>query len=119
MIKNLSHFIFFLLLACSSVTPEDRETILEQWKGHETKELNEHFYFKNLPRNTIKHADGRETWIYRDQSTYQSAAYCQSLGGCMGIPFYNCDTAFSIKDGIILGAEQNGACPPIATIKIK
>lgn len=108
-----------VLFACSSKPTKNPALVREEWKGHTTKELEDHPYFKSLPLNKRKHEENLETWIYRDQSHYQSSAYCQSLGGCMGMPFYNCDSAFSVKNGIILGFEQNGSCPPVSTIEVE
>lgn len=108
--------ITLLFFSCSTTTKEERDIALESWKGHSVEDLKKHSYFRELPVNKKKHQDGSETWILRDQSRYQTSAYCQSLGGCMGMPYYNCDNAFSIKDGIIQAFEQNGTCPPIKTI---
>lgn len=105
--------------ACSTTKEEDQQVALEEWKGHETEELKDHPYFGYLPLNKKKHPDGRETWIFRDQSRYQSRAYCESLGGCMGMPYYNCDTAFSVKDHVIEAGQQNGTCPPVTTIEVQ
>ena len=58
---------------------------------------------------------GLETWIFKDQTPFQSSAYCQSLGGCQGMTIYNCESAFSVKDDEILGFEQSGICPGIKT----
>lgn len=91
---------------------------MEEWKGHSTDELMSHPYFRTLKVMKNEHDQGIETWIFRDQTRYQSSAYCQSLGGCMGLPYYNCDTAFSVQQGKILTAEQNGSCPPGNTIEV-
>lgn len=109
-------FITLLIVACSTPSKEEREVALESWKGHTVEELKKHSYFRDLPVNKKKHPDGTETWIYRDQTKYQSSAYCQSLGGCMGLPYYNCDNGFSIKNGVIIAYQQSGTCPPIKTI---
>lgn len=102
--------IVSLLLSCSS-TENQKKVAWESWISRPVKEIEKHPYFRNLPVKKIKHANGIETWLYRDQSRFQSDSYCQSLGGCQGLPIYNCDNAFSIQDGIILGFEQNGSCP--------
>lgn len=102
--------ILFSLFSCSS-TQDQKELARESWKGRSTKELGKHPYFKHLPIKKVKHEYGLETWIFRDQSRFQSDSYCQSLGGCQGIPIYNCDNGFSIKDDVILGFEQTGSCP--------
>lgn len=102
--------ILSILFSCSS-TEKQKELAWESWINQSVKELDKHPYFKNLPLKKIKHDNGIETWLYRDQSRFQSDSYCQSLGGCQGMPIYNCDNAFSIQDGIILGFEQNGSCP--------
>lgn len=116
MTHSILLFFALLLAACSTTTQEQREVALESWKGHTVEDLKKHSYFRDLPVNKKKHPEGTETWIFRDQSRYQTSAYCQSLGGCMGLPYYNCDSAFSIKDGVILAYQQNGTCPPIKTI---
>ena len=106
-----------ILAACSTPSPKKKVLAREKWIGLTTKDIEKHPYFKNLPVKKLKNTDGVETWVYRDQTNYQSSAYCQSLGGCMGMPFYNCDNAFSIKDGTILGYDQNGSCPPAKSIE--
>lgn len=115
-------FTTILLLvttACSSPQKQEekRTLALEDWKGHNVSELEEHRYFKFLPLKKIPHDGGIETWVYKDQSKFQTGAYCQSLGGCMGMPQYNCENIFSVKDGVILGFEQDGGCPGASTIE--
>lgn len=104
------------LIACAS-TDEKRKVVWESWKGKTAKKLEKHPYFKHLPVQKVKHTSGLETWVFRDQSRFQSDSYCQSIGGCLGMPIYNCDNAFSIKNNIILGYEQNGTCPPVKVIE--
>ena len=115
--KALMVLVTFLL-ACSTSTPKDKKIALEDWNGHTTEELMSHPYFRTLGLTKKSHKNGTETWIFRDQSRYQSSAYCQSLGGCMGIPIYQCDTAFSIEGNKILTAQQSGSCPPAKTIEV-
>jgi hypothetical protein len=108
---------FLLLLSCS--TKKLREKQLkswESWNGRNVSEIEEHPYFKNIRhRKQIKHDDGSETWLFKDQTPVQTGAYCQSLGGCTGMPIYNCENAFSIKDGIVQGFEQKGTCPELTS----
>lgn len=103
--------------SCTSVNRDEKILAWEEWKGRPVAALEEHPYFKTLPVSKIKHEDGLETWVLRDQARFQTDAYCQSLGGCIGMPTYNCDNAFSVKDGLILGYEQNGSCPGLKTIE--
>ena len=111
------HFLMILLLSCSSIKKEDRLLAWETWKGKSVTDIEKQHYFKNLTVVKIKHEEGLETWILRDQTQIQTGSYCQSLGGCLGMPTYNCDNAFSVKDGVILSFEQNGSCPGIKTIE--
>lgn len=115
--------VFLVLLGCSHQKQEEidqkRILALESWKGHSTSELLKHHYFGHLPVKKVKHDDGLETWVFRDQTRYQSSAYCQSLGGCTGIPFYQCDNAFTVKDDLILEFKQNGSCPPVGAIEVE
>lgn len=111
--------ILVMTSGCSFVKKQEKNRLLaqEDWKGHNVSELKEHTYFKYLPVKKIKHEDGVETWILKDQSKFQTGAYCQGLGGCMGMPQYNCDNAFSVKDDMIIGFEQSGGCPGASTIE--
>lgn len=88
-----------------------------QWEGRDVSEIEEHKYFKHLPRKIVKNKSGIDTWIYRDQTRYHTDAYCQSLGGCISIPTYNCLNAFSVQDNTILDFDQEGTCPGINTIR--
>ena len=114
--------INFILLAlsfisCTSINPDKKVLAWEEWKGLPTSALDQNAYLKSLPVTKVKHPDGLETWVLRDQARFQTGAYCQSLGGCIGVPTYNCDNAFSVKDNIILGFEQNGSCPGVKVIE--
>ncbi len=117
--NKLPLLILILITAsCSSrKAVEKRLLAQEDWKGRNVSELKEHPYFQHLPITKIPHEDGIETWVLRDQSKFQTDAYCQSLGGCMGMPQYNCDNAFSVKDNVILGFDQSGGCPGPSTIE--
>jgi hypothetical protein len=111
-------FLLMVVMSCSTKKLKEKTLLVkEEWKGRSVEELKEHPYFKNLRVKKISHEDQTETWIYRDQSHIQTSAYCDSLGGCMGMPFYNCDTAFTIKNGVVEGVEQNGGCPGPKTIE--
>lgn len=122
----MRHFFWILisltLVSCArnpvSKFKEDQKVAWEAWKGLPTKTIEKNPYFKHLPVSKVKHPDGLETWLYRDQSRFQSDSYCQSLGGCIGMPIYNCDNVFSVKDDVILGFEQNGGCPGFKTIEV-
>lgn len=107
------------MISCSSVPKEKVTVALESWKGRKATELDKHPYFKNIPLRKFKHPEGIEDWIFRDQTRFQTAAYCDSLGGCIGMPTYNCDIAFSVKEGIILGATESGTCPGPDIMKAK
>ena len=111
--------IVCLLLLISSCThyKEKQLAARESWKGHSVLELRNHPYFKNLVTKKIQHKNGSETWILRDSSKFQTSAYCESLGGCMGLPTYDCESIFSVKDDAILSLEQNGSCPGSKTIQ--
>lgn len=109
--------IFLTLFACASKSPE-KIYALNAWKGKGSNKLQAHPYFGTLPLVKKSHEEGIETWIFRDQSKFQTNAYCQSLGGCMGMPVMNCDHAFSIRDGLILGYDQAGTCPDSAVIEV-
>lgn len=109
---HAAFIIILLISSCSTKVAKKKELMLEGWKGHTTRELEDHPYFKNLRHEKNKHSDQIETWTYKDQTPYQSGAYCQSLGGCSDMPFYNCNTIFSVKGNVILGADQEGSCPP-------
>lgn len=117
--KTLMFFFILptLLLPSCAANKKKRALAWEDWKGRSTSELKEHPYFKILPITKKTHDDGNETWLLRDQSRFQSDAYCQSLGGCIGLPTYNCDNIFSVKNDLILGFEQKGSCPGTKTIE--
>lgn len=121
--RGYMKFLFFtipLLVACSSRERLEKEVIaLETWKGRPVSELKTHSYFKVLRQRKIEHDEGVTDLIFRDQTRFQTSAYCDSLGGCMGLPTYNCDIAFSVKNDVILGATRNGSCPDPAIMKAK
>jgi hypothetical protein len=104
-----------LLTSCASRQKEEK-VAWEAWRGHRVEEVLSHSYFRTLPLKKIQH-DETETWIFRHQSKFQTDAYCQSLGGCMGMPYFNCDNAFSIKNKVVLDFEQKGSCPDLKLIK--
>lgn len=106
------------LVSCSTRKMEEKRIMaMESWKGRNVSELSEHRYFKTLERRKVPHDDGVENWIFKHQTKFQSDAYCQSLGGCMGMPQYNCEFAFSVKNNIIQGMDQTGGCPGTSTIE--
>jgi hypothetical protein len=109
-------FLLLLLAACSTTSQDKKVLAWEEWKGHSVSELKEHPYFRHLPVNKISHDSGIETWVYQDQARFQTSAYCQSLGGCIGLPSFSCESAFSIAKGQILGLEQKGTCPDVKVI---
>jgi hypothetical protein len=111
-------FLLISHLSCTSVKKDEKILAWEEWKGRRVSALERHPYFKNLPITKMKHENGRETWLLRDQSRFQTDAYCQALGGCIGLPNYNCDNAFSVEDGIIVTFEQSGSCPGVKTIEV-
>ncbi len=120
----MQSFIFLLplclLLSCSSRKSDEKKALAwESWSGKSTDEIKAHPYFKNLPMKKVKNKSGVETWILRDQTRFQTDAYCSSLGGCLGMPTYNCNNVFSIKDNVILDFEQKGSCPGIKTIEAR
>jgi hypothetical protein len=114
--KYIAAFSLMALLSCAHSHKND-ELAWESWKGHSVDEFATHPYFKRLPWTKKEHDGGIETWLFRDQARYQTGAYCQSLGGCMDMPTFNCDNIFSVKSGIILGFEQSGSCPEAKEIK--
>jgi hypothetical protein len=110
--------IMTLYVSCS--TPgrdEKRLRAWSKWKARTTTEIKEHPYFEHLTPKIINHDNKIQTWVFLDQSKFQSDSYCQSIGGCRGIPVYNCENAFSIKNDLVLGFEQRGVCPGIKTIE--
>lgn len=111
--------ILFTFTTCTTISEEEKFAAWEEWEGLSTYTLEEHPYFKNLPLTKIKNAQGPETWIFKDESRFQTKAYCDSLGGCIGMPTYNCSNAFSVEKGVILGFEQTGSCPGIKTIEVQ
>lgn len=113
----MSYFILVLsiLLTSCATHKKNQKLVWEAWKGRRVEEVLGHSYFRTLPLKKIHHAEN-ETWIFRQQSKFQTDAYCQSLGGCIGMPTYNCDNAFSIKDKIVLDFEQKGSCPELKII---
>lgn len=113
----LKILILLTTLSCSSTNHDQKVLTWEGWKGLPTSAIEKNSYFKQLPVNKVKHDDGLETWLLRDQARFQTSAYCQSLGGCIGMPTYFCDNVFSVKNDIILGFEQNGTCPALKTIE--
>ena len=115
--KFLPLLLVLCLMSCSSRS-ENKHLIWEEWKGQSTELLAQHPYFKNLPLKKVKHKDGLETWVFQDQTKFQTGAYCQSLGGCMGMPIYNCNNAFSVQAGKILGFERSGSCPNDSTVEV-
>lgn len=115
--NTFSTLLLLILSACTSLNHDKKVLVWERWKGLPISALDKHDYFKKLPVTKISHADGNETWLFRDQTKYQTGAFCQSMGGCTGIPFYSCDNNFSVKDGFILSLEQSGSCPGLKTIE--
>lgn len=105
------------LISCTQVNKKKKVLAWEDWKGLPTSAISKNDYLKNLPITKLKHEDGLETWVLRDQARFQTSAYCQSLGGCIGMPVYNCDNAFSVKEDVILDFEQNGSCPGVKAIE--
>lgn len=117
--KNLTILILvFILVSCSSRKSDEKRALAwTQWKGKSVNEIDKNPYFKNLRTTKIKNKSGIETWILRDQTQYQTDAYCSSLGGCTGMPTYNCNNVFSVKDNVILDFVQDGTCPGVKTIE--
>ena len=114
---KLIPFLFLLIISACTHFKKKQISAQESWKGHSTNELKNHSYFQNLPIKKKINNDDTQTWLLRDRSKYQSKAYCQSLGGCMGLQAYNCDNIFTVKDEIILSFEQKGSCPGPKTIE--
>jgi hypothetical protein len=95
-----------------------RQIAWESWIGRPARSIAEHPYFKHLGTRKLRNDDdGLETWVYSDQTPFPTGAYCQSLGGCPPTPNNNCHSAFSIRNGEILGFEQTGGCPGSGTIE--
>ena len=120
----MSQFLPFLVLvmmaSCSTTKSQERRQLAwESWKGRSTEELRKHPYFKTLPVKKLQNQSDIETWVYHDQSRFQSDSYCQSLGGCQGMQVFNCNSAFSVKHHKILALEQTGTCPGTGVIKPK
>jgi hypothetical protein len=113
----LKALLLLLIFSCS--TSKKKEEALSEWKGKPSSDLYSHPYFGTLPHEKITHKNGPDTWIFKDQSKYQTDAYCSSLGGCIGLPTYNCLNSFSIEKGKIIGVQQDGSCPGESTIKYK
>jgi hypothetical protein len=119
MIKFPLILIFVIASSCSSQkeAQHKRALVKESWTGHPISELMEHPYFKDLLVKKVPHDNGIETWVFRQQTKFQTGAYCQSLGGCMGMPQYSCDNTFSVKKDVVIGFEQTGSCPGPSTIE--
>lgn len=119
--KNLTFLLLLLLLvvSCSSSKKRDEKKAeaWTEWKGKSIDEIKKHPYFKILPYTKIQNESGIETWIFRDQTKFQTDAYCSSIGGCIGVPSFNCNNVFSVKRNLILDFEQKGSCPGVKTIK--
>jgi len=113
--KKISYPLLIILLSCSHVK-EKRQNAWSKWKGLSTENIKTHPYFKNLKLKKISHSDGRETWIYKDQSPIQTKAYCQSLGGCI-IGTFDCENIFIINNDQIQNFEQRGSCPSLNDTK--
>lgn len=107
-----------LVMSCST-SEEKRLATWESWNGLSVNEIEKHPYFKNLKVTKIRNEKGIDTWIYKDQTPFPTSAYCGSLGGCQGRTFYNCESAFSVENGKILGLEQTGTCPGPKTVEAK
>lgn len=101
--------------ACSSRTDTEEAHELARWNGKSIKELREHSYFRNLPQKESEQQDGSKTIIFTNQTKFQTDAYCQSLGGCIGLPTYNCQHVVKYKNDIVTGIEQLGTCPGTST----
>ena len=107
-----------ILFSCSTRKRDEKQAAAwSEWQGKSADEIRKHSYFKNLPLKKLKNQSGIETWILRDQTRFQTNAYCSSLGGCTGIPTYNCNNVFSVKENVILDFEQSGSCPGTKTIE--
>lgn len=118
--KSMRQTLIFLLLAtlggaCSSRTDTEEAHELARWNGKPLKELLDHPYFKHLPKKETIHQDGSKTILFTDQSKFQTDAYCQSLGGCIGLPNYLCQHVVKHKNDLITGIEQLGTCPGATT----
>lgn len=89
---------------------EEREQILEAWKGKSVSELESHPFFSKVPLKR-KTSDG-ETEIrnYEERGKYASKARNQSLGGRLGLPSEVCQNIFTIKNGIIKKYEMRESC---------
>jgi hypothetical protein len=100
-------------MACGTHSKQQQEaqSIVEEWIGTPVHELKRHSYYKNLPHTITRNKDGADTWIFKDESRWYTRAYCDSLGGCIEEPTINCISAFSVRDDVIIGFEQNGSCP--------
>jgi hypothetical protein len=110
-------FLFFLS-SCSQLTKKEH-LARKSWNNRSIQEISQHPYFKNLPiRKTIM-SDGYEKWLLQEEPRYQTKSYCNSLGGCLGIPSYDCESVFIVKDEIIVSLDQRGNCPSAQTIENK
>ena len=114
--------IFFLfitllsLLSCRSKSPTEETHEMQKWVGKSVSVLQKHPYFKNLPTKHFNHEGEAKSVLFTNQSKFQTGAYCQSLGGCIGLPVYNCQHVVKYKNDIITGIEETGTCPEAATI---
>lgn len=115
--EKLFLLLVIIIFSACARNEQKKELAQSDWKGLEASAILSHSYFKSLPHKIIKNKSGIETWIFRDQTRFQTDAYCSSLGGCAGMPTYNCNNVFSVQNNIILDFEQNGSCPGTKTIK--
>lgn len=100
----MKFLVLTLFLACSSTAPKKER--LPQWIGKTAVDLNQHPYFKGLP-STVK----GNTWLFEHLTRPESAAYCASLGGCAGLPVWDCHFEFKTESNRIVEAYKYGTCP--------
>jgi hypothetical protein len=112
--------LLLLLFLCSCTQIKKKEQLAQKsWNKHSIHEISQHPYFKNLSIHKTILRNGDEKWLLKDAPRYQSKSYCDSLGGCMGIPTYDCESVFTVRSDTIVSLEQKGNCPSAQTVEIK
>jgi len=100
--------ISLVFLSCSYRRNEEPR---RGWEGKTKKEITRHPYFKNLKIKKVTSSNEREQLIFIDQTPFQTGAYCQSLGGCLRLPSYNCQYQVDLEKELIQKFHPIGVCP--------
>lgn len=106
---------FALLLSILSCSHQRANSGPSGWEQKTKEELLRHPYFKNLKVKQVSASNEREQLLFFDQTPFQTGASCQGLGGCLGLPSYNCQYQILLIKNKIHEFNSVGVCPPRKT----